>query len=403
MPRYRYKAVKPSGEVVVDSLEAATREGAVEAIRGSDLIPVSVTPQGWLAPGLALGRGRRKVLTQKALLEFSRELATLLRAGIALDRALRLILDLSAGEPRRSFVEALHAAVRKGSSLADAIATQGGTPPYYAGLIKAGEGNGELGEALERLVRHLEQSVKLAEDVRSALYYPAFVIFVALATAVMMLLVVIPEFKSLFDSAARPPLELAILFWASDALARWGWFLLLGLALLLLGLRGAGLSPARREAWHRLLRRLPGVGGLIDRIEGARFCRTLGALHASGMPMLQGLSVAAAAISNRDIARRVDEVIPLVRRGEGLAASIGRAGFLSGLGDHLLRVGEESGQLEAMLLRLADIYDEEVKLRLKRLESLLVPVVTIGIGLFVGGIVAVMLTAILSSYDLATT
>jgi len=405
MPKFRFKAVKNSGEVVVETLEAATRDGAIEAIRARDLFPISVTADRWFNPRLELtlpGQGKKR-LSNKDLLEFSRELATLLRSSIQLDRALRLIADMTEDNARKTFVEGLHAAVRKGSSLADAMATEAGVPPYCSGLIRAGESNGALGEALDRLVKQLEQSTKLADDLRSALYYPAFVILVSIATMAMMLLVVVPEFKTLFDSGAQAPLELRILFAASELLANWGWLILLVVALLLVAGRGIGLSQAQREVWHRLVRRLPIVGGLIDRVEGARFCRTLGTLHASGMPMLQGLSVAAAAISNRDIAHRVDQIIPRVRRGEGLSASIRDAAVLSRLGNQMLRIGEESGQLESMLLRLADIYDDEVRLRLARLEAILVPAVTIGIGIFVGGIVTIMLTAILSSYDLATT
>jgi general secretion pathway protein F len=405
MPKFRYKAVKNSGEIVVDTLEAASRAAAIETIRAGDLFPISVTADRWFNPRLDWRRsgGRKKPLASKDLLEFTRELATLLRSSIQLDRALRMIAEMTEDPPRKNFVQSLHAAVRKGSSLADAMAAQAGVPPYCAGLIKAGESNGNLSEALDRLVKHLEQSAKLADDLRSALYYPVFVILVSVATMVMMLLVVVPEFKSLFDSGTAPPLELRILFGASELIANWGWLLLLGVALLVVAARGFGLSRAQREIWHRLIRRIPIVGGLVDRVEGARFCRTLGTLHASGMPMLQGLSIAAAAISNRDIAQRVDLVIPRVRRGEGLSASIQQAGVLSRLGDQMLRIGEESGQLESMLLRLADIYDDEVRLRLARLEAILVPAVTIGIGLFVGGIVTIMLTAILSSYDLATT
>jgi general secretion pathway protein F len=405
MPKFRYKAVKDSGEIVVDTLEAVSRAAAIETIRAGDLFPISVTTDRWFNPRLDWRRsgGRKKPLASKDLLEFTRELATLLRSSIQLDRALRMIAEMTEEASRKNFVQSLHAAVRKGSSLADAMAAQAGVPPYCAGLIKAGESNGNLSEALDRLVKHLEQSAKLADDLRSALYYPVFVILVSVATMVMMLLVVVPEFKSLFDSGTAPPLELQILFGASELISNWGWLLLLAVALLVVAARGFGLSRAQREIWDRMIRRIPIVGGLVDRVEGARFCRTLGTLHASGMPMLQGLSIAAAAISNRDIAQRVDLVIPRVRRGEGLSASIQQAAVLSRLGDQMLRIGEESGQLESMLLRLADIYDDEVRLRLARLEAILVPAVTIAIGLFVGGIVTIMLTAILSSYDLATT
>jgi Type II secretory pathway, component PulF len=167
--------------------------------------------------------------------------------------------------------------------------------------------------------------------------------------------------------------------------------------------RGFGLSQAQREIWHRMIRRIP------DRGRAGRSRRGRPLLPHFGHAACQRHAHAAGPVHRRgrhlqpDIAQRVDLVIPRVRRGEGLSASIQQAGVLSRLGDQMLRIGEESGQLESMLLRLADIYDDEVRLRLARLEAILVPAVTIAIGLFVGGIVTIMLTAILSSYDLATT
>jgi len=248
MPKFRYKAVKNSGEIVVDTLEAVSRAAAIETIRAGDLFPISVTADRWFNPRLDWRRsgGRKKPLASKDLLEFTRELATLLRSSIQLDRALRMIAEMTEEASRKNFVQSLHAAVRKGSSLADAMAAQAGVPPYCAGLIKAGESNGNLSEALDRLVKHLEQSAKLADDLRSALYYPVFVILVSVATMVMMLLVVVPEFKSLFDSGTAPPLELRILFAASELISNWGWLLLLAVALLVVAARGFGLSQAQR-------------------------------------------------------------------------------------------------------------------------------------------------------------
>jgi len=404
MARFRYKAVNPAGEAVVATLIADNRDAAIDAIRASNLSPLSIRPVTWMDLGPALNGSRSNPQRLKAenLLEFTRELATLLRAGIALDSALRMTSELGTGHTMRAFAGAVHQAVRKGASLADALISQPlPVPAYYVGLIRAGEGGGSLVDALEGLSKYLTQSTRFLRELKSALYYPAFVVAVSIATLALMLLVVIPEFRPLFESGPTAPFELQVLFALSDTLKHWGWAILGALAVLALIVRAQLSSRTTRTSWHRLIRRLPIAGSLVDRIEAARFCRTLGALHAAGTPMLQALTIAGGAIQNLDIAVRIQDAIPQFRRGESLASVLERTAVFSPLGNRLLRVCEESGQMEPMLLRLADIYDEEVRQRLTRLESMLVPAITIIVGLFVGGIVATMLTAILSSYDLA--
>ena len=297
----------------------------------------------------------------------------------------------------RNFTSGVHQAVRKGSNLADALTQSRAVPAYYAGLIRAGETGGTLPETLDSLSKHLAQSTKFLKELKSALYYPAFVVLVAIATMLLMLLMVIPEFRPLFENGSAVPFELTLLFALSDFLMHWGWAVLAAFPILLLAARSFLTSETRRNSWHRLTRRLPIAGYLIDRIEAARFCRTLGALHAGGMPMLQGLTIAGDAIQNQDVASRIKDAIPPFRRGENLAAVLESTTVFSPMGNRLLRVGEESGQMETMLLRLADIYDAEIQQRLGRIESMLVPGITVVVGLFVGGIVAIMLTAILSS------
>ena len=365
-----------------------------------------MTADRWFNPRLDWRRsgGRKKPLAAKDLLEFTRELATLLRSSIQLDRALRMIAEMTEEASRKNFVQSLHAAVRKGSSLADAMAAQAGVPPYCAGLIKAGESNGNLSEALDRLVKHLEQSAKLADDLLLGPLLSGFRILVSVATMVMMLLVVVPEFKSLFDSGTAPPLELRSFFGGLGAHRQLGWLLLLGVALLVVAARGFGLSQAQREIW--------GSHGPAHSHRG-RAGRSSSRAPASAAPWAR--SMPAACLCSRaspsppppsPTATSPSASIwsfPGSGAARGCRPRSSRRAVLSRLGDQMLRIGEESGQLESMLLRLADIYDDEVRLRLARLEAILVPAVTIAIGLFVGGIVTIMLTAILSSYDLATT
>jgi general secretion pathway protein F len=402
MPTFRYKALKPSGEVLVGSIEAASKAAAAAALQAGELAPIRIAAahRGLAGLSLRLQPGRRNAMRPKDLLDLARQLSSLLRAGVTLDRALRMVAQVGDAPALREMATAIHDRVRKGAGLADAVAALPAVPRYVAGLLKAGESSGSIPDTLDRIAAHLQQSTRLADELRSALYYPAFVILVAIATLLMMLVVVIPQFRSMFDAGAAPPLELAILFAVSAFLIDWGWFLLAGAVLLGLLLRRLAATAAWRVRLDRLARRLPLAGPLIDRIEGGRFCRTLGILQAGGMPMLQGLAIAGAALANGDLRRRFDDVVPRVRRGEPVSLAIEEAGLLAPPGPQLLRIGEESGQLDRMLLSMAETYDGEVKQRLARLEAVLVPVLTIGIGLFVGVIVAIMLSAVLSSYDL---
>src|SRR5262249_19757754 len=240
------------------------------------------------------------------------------------------------------------------------------------------------------------------EGIRSAMYYPVIVLGVAAVTLVLLLTAVVPEFKPLFeDNGAALPTPMAVLLAVGDFLQAWWWALLAAALALTLALRAHNRTPEGRLRWHRWLSRLPLFGDLIVKIEVARFARTLGTLLANGVTALAAFSIAVGAIGNRAIARAIEGVSGRLARGEGLARPLRELNLFPRLAGQLVQVGEDSGQLEQMLLKVADIYDEEVRRTLQRLMSLLVPLVTIGLGLLVAGIIATMLTAILSTYDLS--
>jgi len=403
MPRFHYKAVTTAGQVVEGALEATSRSAVIDRLRRDGHTPIRADEiAGWQVGGLAASLHFGCQLSATDVILLTRELAMLLQAGLPLDRALQVAADISAAGPRRRFLTAVLDAVRGGSTLADAMAAQPAKlPPFYVGMIRAGEAGAALDTVLARLADTLERGHALRESIRSALYYPVIVLVVAGCTLVFLLTVVVPEFKPLFDDTGRAlPTPMAILLASGDFLGRWWWLLGAGLVALVLFLRASYRRPQGRLRWDGLLRGTPLLGDLLIKVEVARFARTLGTLLANGVATLQAFSIAVGAVGNRAIAVAIEGAASRLKRGEGLAQPLFETGVFPRLAAQLLQVGEESGQFEPMLMRIADIYDQETRRTLDRLLALLVPLVTIGLGALVAGIIGSMLSAILSTYDL---
>ncbi len=404
MARFQYKAATSAGELVVGEVDAPSRDLAVEKLRRDGQLPIRVEPT---VARPAAGRrvraflGSRRVSQADAVL-VARELATLLQAGLPLDRALTVMADLGPEGARKGVLLDVLEAVRGGVTLADAMERYPRVfPSYYIGMVRAGEAGGTLDTVLARLADSLERAHALRENIHSAMYYPIVVLFVAGGTLAVLLTVVIPRFKPLFDDTGTAmPLPMAVLLAAGEVLTAWWWLIALAILAAILLARYYVSRPPGKMRLHEAVRRLPLFGGLVTKVEIARFSRTLGTLLASGVTILPAFSIALGTISNRAIASAVESVSARLKRGEGLSVSLLESGVVPRMAVQLVLVGEESGQLEAMLLRVAETYDEQVRRTVERSVSLLVPVVTIGLGLMVAGIVGSMLSAIMSMYEL---
>jgi general secretion pathway protein F len=405
MPRYRYKTVSASGTVIEGEMEAVDRQAVIDGLhrQGGTPIraePIADRPALRLLPG---GLGRKQGPGPQALALMTRELATLLRAGLPVDRALSILVEITQDRSMQALLEDVLKAIRGGSTLASALeAHKASLPVYYIGLVRAGEAGGALDSVLWRLADTLENATALRETIRSAMYYPAFVLLMSIATLIVMFVMVIPEFKPLFDdSGSAMPGSMAAMIAISDALREGWWVILLAvLAVFLLGRMyfSAAQVKDRRDRW---ILKLPVIGEVVTKIEVARFSRTLGVLLAHGVLVLSAVSITADAVANRQMAAAIRGLSSKLGGGEGLAAPLMETGLFPRLAVQLIRVGEEGGQLEPMLLRVADIYDDEVKRTLQRLLALVVPVMTICIGALVAAIIGTMLTAILSTYEIS--
>jgi len=404
MARFVYKAATASGEVIQGEIEAADRQSAIDLLRGQGHVPIRADERAGGPPFAfvaAIFGGRRRITARDLTLQ-TRELATLLGAGLPLDRALSILRDIAPSAVGRALVKQVQEKVRAGSSLADALADQGGVfPGHYIGMIRAGEAGGNLEGVLTALADSMERAQSLQENLRGALFYPILVVIMAVISLVVLMTAVIPEFRPLFEeSGAQMPLLTRIVLGASEFVGSYWWALALAVLAGLSALAQNNRSPGGRLRWHRWLLRQPILGDLILKVEVARFARTLGTLSKNGVSLLNAMNMTIGTVENTAVAEALGEVRARLAKGEGLAGPMAQLAMFPTLAVQLIQVGEESGALEDMLLRVADTYDGEVERSLKRMLTLLVPLITIALGIVIAIIIGAMVSAILSSYEL---
>ena len=404
MPLFNYKAVSPDGDVIEGELEASSRQAVVDRLHAQGHVPIKAEPRrrSIASPSALSDLLQPRNVTKKDVGLLTRELATLLQAGLPLDRALTILIDLMRPGPVRVLVEGLREKVRGGATLADAMQSEPEAfANFYVGMVRAGEAGGALDEVLARLAETMERAHALRENVKGALRYPAMVVILAVVSVFILMTAVIPEFRPLFEEAgAALPLSSQVIIAVSDFLQVYWWaFVLLALAAGI-GLRQHNRTPEGRLRWDGWVSQSPIFGDLIIKVEIARFSRTLGTLLGNGVSVLNALSMTIETLENRAIATAVARVQGSLAKGEGLADPLAETGVVPGLALQLMRVGEETGRLDEMLLRTADIYDDEVQRTIQRMLSLLVPLVTIALGILIAAIIGSMMAAILSAYEL---
>jgi general secretion pathway protein F len=331
------------------------------------------------------------------------QLAALMTAGLTVDRALDVALSIADDERRKTALQQLLAPVRGGIGLADAMANAG--PPFDASLVamvRAGEESGALGAVMARVSEGLSRQRMLAEQLRSALIYPLTLVLLSILSLIVLIAAVLPEFRPMFEMAGQDmPLAASILLATGDAVGAY-WktaALVMGLTVLVAAqlMRVAGA----RMQMHRLVLSLPVAGAIAANVETARFSRTLSTLLTNGVPLLKALGISRETIRNAAFADAVETAERELKQGRTLAEPLEASRLIPPLLPHMVRVGEETGQLPEMLAKVADLFEREVKTSTERMVALLVPAVTIVMGIVIAGIITTILTTMLSVNDLA--
>ena len=397
MPVFIYRAADRRGQTIDGVMEAVDARAVVERLQREAYYPIRVAPHaertGWFG-GAATGRVR-----QRDLLALTQQLATLFEAGLPLDRALAILEELAPNPRLRTIVSDLLHSVRGGSSLSDALAKHHPQPfsRLYINMVRAGEKGGVLEVSLRRLAEFLEARAAFREAILSALAYPLVITTVGAAAIVFLLSFVIPRFATIFSDLGQAiPLPTQILMTVSAWLQSYWWAFAASIGVGIVGWRVWTGTPEGRLQWDQTLLQLPLVGGVTTKIETARFARTLGTMLKSGVPVLGAMAVVGDMMTNQIVARWVERVADSVKRGGTIAAAMMEHGRFPGLAVHMVRVGEETGRLEEMLLKVAETVETDVRSDLKRVIGLLEPTIILGMGILVAFIVVAMLMAIFS-------
>ena len=397
MPEFSYRAIKGTGELVQGTLVAETEPALLAQLRRMGCMPIRVSAKDG-ATGVSWSLLKRRGTSSADRLTFARQLATLVRAGVPLDRSLSLCRDLAEKPALGAVIGATLKELRSGQSLANSLAANPRFfPPLYVAMVRAGEASGTLPAVLDRLVEFEEFSAELRGYLISALIYPMVLLGVGSVAIAFLLGFVVPRFAQIFEEAGKElPLPTQILMDVSQAFRDYGWIAALVIVVAFVLFTRWVRTESGRLRWDQWRLKAPLLGDVTLKLEIARFAKTMGTLLNQAVPIISALRLTREVLSNRRVAAAVEPLIQGVKRGQGLAGPLAETGMFPALATQLMTLGEQTGKLDSMLLELAAIYDREVRVATKRLVALVEPAVILAMGLVVGTIVISTLLAIVS-------
>lgn len=403
MANFKYKALDAAGKTVEGVIEQSSADLAAHALASEGLMVLSLEEgkaKKTSRASKAGGKGRRKGNARDRLLHFTRELSVMLSSGLPLDRSLAILGGMGE-EHTTQLVTQLRDDLRKGKSFAEALEEHPEFSSFYINMIRAGEASGTLESTLVRMTEYLERARALRKMIVSAMTYPVILFSVAIFSLVFLLAYVVPSFTDLFaDMGGSLPGPTKVVMDMGDFMARWWWLVIGGLVgIYWLGKQRFADENFRKTFDERVLD-WPLVGELIRNIEMTRFARTLGVLLHGGVPVVAGLGIAQATVSNRTLREELNTAVEALREGRSLSTSLLEGGKFPELALHMLQVGEETGRMEEMLLKVAELYEDEVSTVTQRLLALLEPALILGLGFLIAGIIVSILLGILGVNEL---
>jgi len=397
---FLYRAVTAQGKFSEGRLEAADKRAAVSKLEAMGLIPVSLDQPLQGKPSL-LRKIQFRGISRRDILFFSEQLATLIHAGLPLDRALTITAETAQKPAFRTVIENVLQQIKGGKSLAEALAAHPKQfSRLYVNMIRAGEAGGVLDPILARLVEFEQSADEMRGYLVSSLIYPCLLAAVGVGSIGILVYFVIPKFGAIFaDAGAAIPGGILALLWFSEVSRAYWWVVAAALVGAVVSLRTWVLSPKGSRQWDAIRIRLPLLGPTLLKIEVARFARTLGTLSASAVPLISAVRIVQQVVRNQIVAEAISKIADGAKRGEGVARPMRETGVFPDLAVHLVEVGEETGRIDSMLLQVADTYDKDVRTSVKALTSVFEPAVILVMGVIVGTVILSMLMAIFSIND----
>jgi general secretion pathway protein F len=383
-------------------MEAGSEAAVIAKLQEGGNIPLSANEAG--KGGFSFDRFnlKRRGMNTREVGQFTQQMATLLGSGLPLDRSLQVLLELAENERIKQTITAVRDHVREGGSLSDALDAQHGSfSRLFINMVRAGEIGGSLDTTLDRLADYMERTKDLKDSVFSAMIYPIMLMLLAGGSLVLLLVYVIPQFTPIFEELGGDlPMITKIVLAAGSVLQNF-WWGLIGLTFIAVVLfRRMLANPEQRLRWDTRVLHMRWVGDLVAKMEIARLSRTLGTLLSNGVPLLSGLSIARNVMNNSLLRQSVEDTTQKVKTGGGLAHNLAETGQFPRLALQMVSVGEETGKLDSMLLKVADTYDKEVRNTIDRLLAIFTPVITLLMAVMIGTIVMSVLLAIMGINEL---
>jgi general secretion pathway protein F len=403
MADFNYKAITAEGEVVAGVLVAPHRRIALQSLEAKGLTPTDLheveaaqTGGSFLERLLASGRGRTPRLKGPELTEMTRQLATMINSDVTLVDALSVIYEQAEQESIRGVVGKLRDAVKGGESLSASMTNQRETfSLLYISMVRVGEAGGILGDVLNQMADLLEVEQEVRGEVRAALAYPLIVVALGVATVILIFTFVMPRILKIFEGVeAALPLPTQILMKSGAFMRAHWWHLGLGMIVVVAAIIQLVRTERGRELWDRIRLRLPLVGPLVRKAAIARFSRCLGSLVHGGVPLLEGLESVGALLNNRVMSRLIDKAMVSIKEGRSFADSLRKNTLFPPMVTHMVGVGEKTGRLDHMLLRIAETYERQTRTLIRVLISLLAPMLIICIACMVAFIALALLLPI---------
>jgi type IV pilus assembly protein PilC len=404
---FAFRAIDLAGVAARGEMDASSKSVVSEQLRQRGLIVLDISEKRESLKVESILQ-RFKSVNLRALAVFSRQFATLIASGMPMLRSLYTLEQQTQDDMLRDAIIAVRENVESGSSIAQAMETQPGVfDPLYRSVVKAGEDSGRLEEALDRVATQLERLDALRRQVKSAMMYPAVVFTLALIVMIVVVAVIVPVFVNIFHTLAESnpevgtslPFMTQVTVTVSNVVTHQWYFLIGGIAIASYAFVRWKKTDRGRLQWDRIKLRIPRIGDVVQKIALARWSRTFSGMIASGVPILQAIDISGGTAGNAVIAEAMGDVYSSVKRGGSLAQPMTQHAIFPPMVEHMVSVGEESGQLETMLGKVADFYEAEVDARIKSLTALIEPLMILFVGGVVGFIVISMYLPIFSIYD----
>ncbi len=388
MPQYEWTGTKKTGEVISGVMTADSKEAASRNLQRQNIMVTKIKEKGKEFALPKFGGG----VSTKELAIFTRQFSVMIDAGLPITQCLEILASQQENKFFQRIIFGIREDVEAGANLSDALRKAPKVfDDLYCNLVAAGEAGGILDTILQRLSVYIEKNVKLKAAVKSALIYPVVVVVVAVLIVALIMWKVIPTFASLFAGlGAKLPMPTRVVIAISNFLGSWWWLIGICIAAIIIALRTYYATPGGRYNIDKLTLKLPVLGIVLKKIAVARFCRTLGTLVSSGVPILEGLDITARTSGNAVVEEAIMKTRKSVEEGKTIVEPLLATKLFPGMVTQMIGVGESTGALDAMLSKIADFYEDEVDEAIANLMSLLEPLIIVFLGTTVGGIVIAM-------------